>query len=482
MFVQDEFGFDGAVTVTGVEAHGKYLTATMRIPYLDIRGEPAEVQARVTARFDLLTSGKPMPAFCQVFYEPFIDEIPGPEHWCDRGWLVAAPHYPAADGVWPEPDELGISNGVNHTRALIQWVRRLPFVDRQRVHLNGASQAGYMVLAAAASSFPVTSATSFYPVVNWAYNLRYFEANRPITQNPPITPPEESPMPIMGWGSTIYEISQHVFGTDFHDEAYYTVSPVSYHDRITSPTLVVCATGDMLVPLAQMNPKREAPVPPGTFPDGYMRDFETLSAGSQAKRPFEELLSPDTFWTADIPLPEGTLELTRDQVLGREPMPAKDYRDYVDLPWSPDHQWSMLYLDEGAPTPHVGHTRYHWRVTFDSFVEAHRDGPVSVGLLTAPKLKDMMARYVGESPSPELSLVDGTPVNRRNFDGVECRDVLTGLLDYASTGAAHAERLDALYEALPGRLKFFGADISIAALEEALKPLANGAEQNGRNQ
>ncbi len=470
MFVETEADFEGGVELLDVSMEGEYVSATVRLPYLDIRGESAAVQARAMARFDRLASGVPMPAFCHVYYEPFIDEIPGPEHWCDLGWLVVFPHYPPSGDDFA-PEDLGIANGVNHTRAMIQWVRRLSCVDRQRIHLNGASQAGYMVLAAAASSFPVTSATSFYPVVNWGFNLQYFEANR-VAAGYPETPPSDSPMPVVANFSTLVEMPFPLFGPDLAGDAYYAVSPIAYPDRVTGLTLVVCATGDMLVPVGQMNPEREAPFHPEIFPNGYRRDFEDIMAGSVAHQPFEHILDRATRWIREVSLPEGIREITREEVLGRQPLPAKDYLAYVDLPWSPDHQWSLVYLDEGPPTPHVGHTRYHWRVTFDDFIQAHRQDLLPLELLTMPKLEEMLERYAGQQVSSPLLLAEGVPLNRRNFEGVERFDILTGLLDYATASPDHGQRLEELYEAMPDTLKSFGPTLTQDHIEEALERLS----------
>jgi hypothetical protein len=466
VFVRRETGFEGAVEVLEVAMRDAYITATVRLPYLDIRGRPGSVLARITARHDLVASGALLPAFCNVYYEPFIDEIPGPDHWCDRGWAVAAPHYPP-DAAAPAPETLGIANGVNHTCAMIHWVRRLPFVDRKRIHLNGASQAGYMVLAAAASLFPVVSATAFYPVVNWSYNLSYFEENRPITGYPEIAP-IDSPMPVMAHISSIIEMLRPLFGADFAAAPYCAVSPVAYHDRITSPTLMVCATGDMLVPVAQMHPDRDCDRDSSAYPEGYVRDFETLTRGSRANVPFEDLLGAGAFSAAWLPVPEGTAEVRLDEIVGRAPGPSKDYTDRTILPWSAQHQWSLCYLDEGPPLPHSGHTRYHWRVTFDEFIEAYRDREMPVGLLTPAKLAVLMERYAGKSSAPPVTLADGTAVNRLNYAAIERRDVLTGLLDYASASPDHADRMQALYGALPEELKAFGAAASLDVLEHAL--------------
>ena len=77
---------------------------------------------------------------------------------------------------------------------------------------------------------------------------------------------------------------------------------------------------------------------------------------------------------------------------------------------------------------------------------AHRRGVLSPSTLTAAKLERLLERYTGQR-SALPTLANGRPANRLNFAGLEQRDVITGLLDYAAISPAHAQRLDELYTA-----------------------------------
>jgi len=60
----------------------------------------------------------------------------------------------------------------------------------------------------------------------------------------------------------------------------------------------------------------------------------------------------------------------------------------------------------------------------------------------------------------------GEPMNRLNYQALEKFDVITGLLDYANLGRAHAERLIELYG--KGSRKPFGDSLAADCLREEL--------------
>src|SRR5690606_5181409 len=114
------------------------------------------------------------------------------------------------------------------------------------------------------------------------YNLNYFVANKPVSGYPMNDASgadalKKSPLPIMFAVTGLADQSMEVFGGDLSADAYYRVSPIAYLDRIASPVMMLCATGDMLVPMEQVTASIEHRVDPELFPEGYVRDFETLT-------------------------------------------------------------------------------------------------------------------------------------------------------------------------------------------------------------
>ena len=463
--IPSESGFDGAVTVVErivdtEEPDFGYVT--VEIPYRDINGQPKKGQGRLFVRKADVESGKPVPAFCHVHYEKNAD---GAKKITARGWAVATSHYgDPAKGEYPL--ELCTADSNNLSRALIQWVRRLPFIDGTHLHIDGGSAGGYMSLAMSAEFFPVSATTADAPVCNWAYNVNYLEANKKASNFPPPAGQapdlKKTPLPVLFAITGLADQTTAVFGADLSAEAYYLISPIACLDRITSPVLIQCATGDMLVPHEQMTATIERPIDRALFPESYVRDFDTLTLCPKAKKRFDELVPKDQLAFHLIALPEGMHEYTLANFLKEEkepPSPAE-----IDRPWNPDKQWNVAVFDEGPPKPFSAHTRYKWGSSSNAFIEAHRTPMPAPAILNAAKLDRLMQRYVGELKDEPILAASGKPANRLNAAPLEKLDVVSGLLDYADLGEAYAARLSELYAG--GTLKPFGADLNLDRLRE----------------
>ena len=457
-FVQDETGFDGAVTVLEASRDGAYGVVTVRMPFLDIYGKAREGRARLVLHRNRVNQAEPLPAFCHVHYEMGVD---GAKKWAKRGWAVFTAVYNEE-----APIAVSMGDGNNQARAIIEWARRCPFIDRARFHLDGGSQGGYMALAMSADMFPITSTTADVPVVNWAYNFAYFEANRPLTTG--YANPGASPLPVLAMVTSLADMSYEHFPRDLSHDAWYFMSPISQVERITDPTLITSSTGDMLVPMEQVTQDRLHPCDPAKFPQGYARDFDLLAPSDNTRVRFMDLLPRDQVFSTVLPLQQHSYLVTTAMRLDKEPRPGQKPRA-EDRPWSRDHQWNFCFLDEGPPEPFADHTTWAWDTVPDSFVDHYRNAAPAPALLNAAKLERLLERYTG-AMTRLPALKDGTLANRRNFDYLEKRDVLEGLAAYASLGAPHAERLAALYAA--SAEKPFGQELTAEVLKHALAELA----------
>lgn len=457
-FVPNETGFDGAVTVVKQWTEEEYEIATVEIPYLDVHGKTKQGQGRLVVRRRELESGALIPVFCHVHYEM---NLQGGKWWGEHGWAVASAHYKQGEEGYPI--DVSVGDGYNLAQAVIQWVRRLPFIDRTRLHIDGGSQGGYMALAMSANFLPVLSTTADCAVVNWAYNLNYFEVNKPLSKYGQCEC-ANSPLPVLCSVTGLANASYDVFGNDLTSVTWYRLSPISYVDRITNPVLMLCATGDMLVPMEQMTRDHLRPHDPARFPEGYQRDFDTLTICEPARKTFEEALPPGEVSIQVIPLQENSYEVTYEMFVGKQPRPEKKPAD-MPRPWSDAHQWSLCYLDEGGPSPYATHTTYAWAVQPDAFIASRQKTTPKPQILNAAKLAHLMQRYTGKLEDLPF-LADGTPANRLNFPNLEKRDVLTGLLDYAGLGKVYVKRLKKLYRA--GEQKPFGRSLDLDALRKEL--------------
>jgi len=454
--VKDEEGFDGAVRVVERWSFEKgekgYVTVT--VPYLDVRGKEILGQGRLYFVRELFEEKKRPAIYCAAYYE-----LPKDDAWefCKLGYIVVTPH----DKKYPR--SLPFGDGYNLAKALIQWVRRLDCVDRQRLQIGGASAGAYMTLAMGAEFFPVSAIMPDMPAINWSYGLNYLYVNQGSSGS---LLPEglERPMPILALTSPAVSLATALFGDDFSDVKWYTLSPISYMNRITAPALVVCATGDTLCTIEHFTAKKLFTLDKEEFPKAYQRDFDTLTLCPQARRRMDECIGPDNLYFHLLAKPKGLYEFTRaDAKHPAEPTTGIEKAAELDLPWSKKKQWSLVVLDEGPPLPHTGHRRYYWNTMPRSFMAYYRDRKPEASQLNAPKLRRLMERYAGKL-TEVATLTDGTQANCLNFRRLEQLDVVTGLLDYSKTSPKHATRLKQLY--LVSSIKPFGQQLILQDLRK----------------
>ncbi len=471
--VPSEQGFEGAVTVVSAAADEEgFGTVTLDVPYLDLHGNPKTGQARVYLLENQYTAGKRLPVFCHPHYEK---DAGGAKNWCRKGWLFVTPHYGSGPGEYEI--DAAPCDSYNLSRAIIQWARRLAVADRTRLHIAAESQGGYMTLAMAADIFPVTSAAPDVPVLNWCYNLNYFEVNKPISKYP--LPPDrvgESPMPPMHNVSMLADWVARDFGKPFNTETYYRLSPVSYLARITCPVLTTSYTGDMLVPIEAATRTHLRPYDRARFPEGYLRDFDALTTYAPARKTLEERLPGGTYKVKTMGLQKNSYEITFDYFTGAKKRP-KVRPTMEDRPWSKRTQWSILYLDEGGPAPYAAHSTYEWKTASESFAAYYQTAQIKPSLLTAEKLAWLIARYEGKLPGVPM-LADGIPANRLNVPLLEQLDVVSGLLDFASLGVRHEKRLRTLYASNPE--KPLGDSLTATTLEARFQELSARLEKEKR--
>lgn len=458
--VSSETGFPGAVAVVDSGAKDGVCYATVDVPYRDVHGNEKMGQGRLIARRKAMESKEALPPYCNVHYEM---DPGGAEHLCKEGWLVVTPHYGDPAQKTGYVLELAPGDSLNLSNALLQWVRRLPFVDRTRLFVAGGSAGGYMALMMGAHSFPVNAILADFPVVNWAYNIGYFEANVGVTKYRELKDAKESPMPVLCAVSMLTDWAYGVFGKDLTSDAYYFDNPISSLECITSPVLLTTATGDLLVPIEQTARAYSRPLEPGKCPEGYSRDIAKLGPTEKTRASLTDLLPKDAYRIFILPLPQGLHEYDHSNLDEQAKLATKAPR--VEREWARDCQWNINILDEGPPIATSAHSRYAWNLAATGFCEAYRNAPVTPQVLAPAKLAWLMQRYAGKL-AYTAPLADGSPINRLNFEDLEKRDVVTGLLDYARISPEHEKRLKSLYAA--GSAKPFGKELNLDKLEALL--------------
>ncbi|MCA1903047.1 MAG: hypothetical protein LDL53_12670 [Candidatus Hydrogenedens sp.] len=453
--IQSETGLENGVTIVSVKNDWDYQIITARVPYIGIERDDKTGLARLVIPMKELKKKHKLPMFCHVHYEK---DVSGAKKWAKKGWIVSTAVYTPPNGESPIDAALG--NGYNLARAIIQWVKRLPIVDTTHILIDGGSQGGYMALAMSADLFPVIATHADVPVVNWAYNFAYFEANREGAGVG--LPLDQAPMPVLSSVIGLADMCYKYFPRDLNHECWYYLSPISYLSLITNFTLITCATGDMLVPIEQMTRDYIRQPDYSQFPQGFTRDFDKLEFCSQAKKVFEELIPKDNYEIFLLTPQENSYEITRGMIVNSKLKPKVGPKK-VDKPWSKTKHWSLVYLDEGPPTPVAGHTKLEWSLSPDSFVDYHKTAPLPENILTSEKLEHLLRRYMGEIEHPVM-LNNNKLSQRLNYTNLEQMDVSISLLSYAKISPKHEQKLQELYT--QSTLKPFGPSISASSLEK----------------
>jgi hypothetical protein len=461
-YIVSEKGFDGAVNVENLKSLNGIDFVTVTIPYLGMNGDTLKGQARFYYKQELLDSNNKISVYCGVHYEASENTI---NRYIDMGMAVVSPYFGEI------PINFPFGNSINFSKAMIQWARRLPFVDRSKFILGGSSGGGYMTLAMGAEFFPLGALVSNLPCPNWIYGTNYLLKNQE-SSGCYLPKDKPRPLPVLALLAPGADLAMTIFEKDLKSKTWYILSPISYVDRITAPTMVTSATGDMLCTIDMITSKKFFTLNKDEFPDSYVRDLKKLTFGAEGQVTLEESIPESKLATHIIDVQEGQYQFSENDP---KILDDKSYNitlpKEIDRPWSKDKQWNLVILNEGAPLPYIGHNRYLWNTSNKTFVNYYKNRETDVEQLNEAKLKRLLERYSGRLSEVAL-LANGNPANRLNFDRLEKLDVVTGLLDYANLSPVHEKNLIKLYNA--SSIKPFGEILTI----DYLKMLSNSLQIN----
>jgi len=319
---------------------------------------------------------------------------------------------------------------INPDAALLHMARALPFVDDSRVVIAGGSAGGYATLMLAAETFPVAGAAPDVPPINWGYNAAFFlqKERQPSTAADPNAPK----VPVFDVIVPIVKQALGVYGNDTDGPAYFAHSPLAHLPTITCPVSVYWSTADMLVPIDQVGSQWIRPFDAPAFPAGFTMDREKLATSADGRKRLTDLLAERDY----------ELFLISEETVKRQLADSTLSKMPVDLGDSPARQWSITILDEGAPTPLLGHTKYPVGRTHRAFLDRVTTGKIAAGQLTPAKLERLMDRYAGREWLPAGLVHLDDPESER-------ADVIRGLTTYVAAGPDNAQTFAELYSRLP---------------------------------
>lgn len=389
--------------------------ALVEYKFRDPKGHETIGKAKLYLPAGVVKAKQPLPLYYAAGYE--LDDNSALAHVA-RGAVVVTPRELPANPL---------VRTVNPDAALLHIARSLPFVDDARVVIVGGSAGGYITLMLAAETFPLAGAAPDVPPINWGYNAAYFlqrersPARATADANAPKVPVFDVIVPIV-------KQALGVFGDDTNSAVYFANSPLAHLPTITCPVSIYWSTADMLVPIDQVGSQWVRPFDPQAFPEGFTMKRNELTTSEDGQKRFTDVVKEQDY----------ELFLVPEATIARQLADAQESKLTVDFRNSSTKQWSITILDEGAPTPLLGHLKHAVPRTHKTFLERVTKGKISPGQLTPIKLERLMDRYAGKEWLPAgLVHLDDPEIERA--------DVLRGLTTYVTAGRENVQAFSELY-------------------------------------
>ncbi len=437
-----------ALTVTHLEALPTGVEVIAQLQYPGTLGETRTGQVKLYLPSRLATEPEAkLPLLHVAGYE--LARETG-EALAGLGMIVSTP-----TGEEPNP----IVRGENLDVAILHRVRALACVDDTKVIITGGSAGGYMTLMLTAETFPLAGSKPDVPPVNLGYNIGYIARNKPLAE-----PRAEGQPPVLPGLIAVYGIAEgatEVYGDEYDSEVWLNASPIARLDEITCPTLISVSTADMLVPINQYREDLAREYDATAFPEGFRNGLADFLLRPEARRTFLGTVPAEDVETYTLTVPEGTPRLTL------EGAPEGAQPADLTIPFSQTRRFSLVILDEGPVEPEIGHLKYFidpGKGDFLAWAATRVWGPEQ---LTAPKLRRLMRRYLGQEAHPQRVTREGGEVtlNRLDFLAAEQADVRRGLRTFCALDDC-ARRFQELYGQLPEDLRALGPDLTGMSLEQ----------------
>jgi hypothetical protein len=405
-------------------------------PYRDQSNQPRTGRARIwlPPHIDPTPEDSTVPTILSIHYTM---ELGGASEFLAEGWACVTPIEIGDDHGFNL-----VGAGMDHTLALAKLVRRLRFVDKQRIGWTGGSAGGYQCLMAAEALWPVAAAVADVPISDLHYNIQAIKVSNGY--NAGITDYRALVIPIASFVYPVVAGTEPGYNSD-PDEAWkHSVPPGAA--LIRSPMLITSSTADLLCPSAQIGPEFERVPKRGVMPPGWTNSYDQLHHPKSLGKTLIDWIPRTDVETICIAIPDTA---PRVNVLpapdGLEHPEATPYT--VLRPFSRSRLVTALIQDEGAPDPMCGHTKYTVHMTTVPYFHFHFErGYVPVDYLTPLVLSRVIERF-----NPETNQNTTLPDIRRGYDEFDRYEAILSLRTFIGVPVRdeNLETLRRMYSELP---------------------------------
>ncbi len=406
-------------------------------PYIDCTNESRIGVARLwlPPNLDARPDAGTMPLILAIHYMAGEEWAAG---YLAKGWAFMTPIETTDEQMFNL-----IGSGMDHTLAMAELVRRLGWVDLQRIGWIGGSAGGYQTLMTLGSLWPVAGAVADVPLSDIWYDMTALRHDE--SYNEGLTEISDVIFPAVHAVKPIVDGTMDAVGDDVDKAWEHSVPPVAC--LIRSPTVMHINTGDMACLSPQFSHAFAHEPERGVMPPGWSHDYDRFCNPNSLGRPLIEWFERKDVETFCVGVPDDT-----PHVVPVPPAPGSPEEEPLipfktPRPFSRSRMVSFVVQDEGAPTAQSMHSKCIVQMDSMPFFDFHiARGYTPADWLNPLLLTRLLGRFSEDVPqNPTL------PPIRRQYAEFDRMEVLLALETYTGSPARdeNLETLKTLYSELP---------------------------------
>lgn len=432
----------GSHVCLGEKQNVDVVSYDVEISFLDHLGQVAVRSAKLFSPDR--RSGAKRPLVIAVHYEMKPDD-PALAKFISQGWCVLTP---------VQLEECDVSNIVDadlrFNMALLCAAKNIDGIDRLRIALRGGSAGGYQTLMLCALGFGINCGYAICGVMNMAYQFQYLIQNNKLNQEAEkIIEIEKKddfnsyPIPMVKAIHDGFMPTGVALGLDdIEGDKWYSFSPISHLEEISSPMLLSHSTADIVVPIFQVSEKHAPREFSADLPPTFKMHLIDIVSTERFRKPVDEILAHRMYTYIRCP------ESDPDRCLS----------------FTPDFRFNLNIIDEGMIEKSCTHLKKDKNADYDEtdFLRFYLHQPYSdTQFLNLEKLKVLAVRFnATHSMFSENIHKRNCKQNIYGSLAAERLDVLQSLADYLAPEGRERKAAIAsfceLYHKLEKTEKFLG--------------------------
>jgi len=270
--------------------------------------------------------------------------------------------------------------------AMVDLAKRLGYVKKDRIFIQGGSAGGYMTLMLSIIQSGILGAGCQLGITNMLYEQRYISYNNRFNEEYKASLPDERkndlasfPIPLVKICYDLINDTGVFLGEEDSENCLLKLfSPVTHMAEINHPVVFYHSSADVMVPINQLTEKYIFRKHEEDLPADFKSDLRDFSDIPGLNVPLADLIPPE-----DIEV----FILTPDD---------------TKIKFNPDKQYNLNIMDEGGKSrlcAHFKNPHYQNNESEMEYIIHYMDKKTSeTNLLSVEKLQALVQRYGGNMP------------------------------------------------------------------------------------